>query len=493
MILHGVVDQALGAFLCFRGFAKFGDLADASSPNASFQRDSKKDHVKEIAKFLNGTDGLFFPEVVLGTTWERLEIAKGKEINQLLRQTDQKQVRRYTGKNSAIVISKPAPKGSTIRRFALSLNQTLVSRTPFSIIDGNHRLLAAKEYEKSSVVHQCGVSFCVVIFQDAEALEKNSALMFHNINYRAVPIEEEKNLELILDTHNNRNEYLFPGPFLQESESFGLPYYYARVLTESYDKEFYPALDSAISKKRRTFFLRLLEWIGANRTIDEKLCRLILRRLERVDEAIFQIPEQNRSVELCLAMTYVIVTQSKADEFVSWVLSNELAKECEVAAESLVSMFEAVHKKGPYKVFVAMPYVSHAHVNEYNKLFKEVFSDLKDEKNRSYELIPIMRFRGSSQRIDRRLIDQINACDIFIADITGANDNVIFEVGFAEGAGKPIFLIRADNDEEKGNKVPFDMDKLQYIPYSSTGYYNSIKTILRNHLPIIASEISSAR
>lgn len=33
------------------------------------------------------------------------------------------------------------------------------------------------------------------------------------------------------------------------------------------------------------------------------------------------------------------------------------------------------------------------------------------------------------------------------------------------------------------------MDKLQYIPYSATGYYNSIKSIVRNHLPEIVKKL----
>ena len=118
-----------------------------------------------------------------------------------------------------------------------------------------------------------------------------------------------------------------------------------------------------------------------------------------------------------------------------------------------------------------------------------------------YKLIPIMRFRGAAQRIDQRLIKCIKECDIFIADITGNNENVIFEVGLAEGAGKRILLIREDNDTitdkcfikkddciKNNMHPPFDMDKLQYIPYSATGYYNDIKRIVKNNLPVIVNE-----
>lgn len=111
-----------------------------------------------------------------------------------------------------------------------------------------------------------------------------------------------------------------------------------------------------------------------------------------------------------------------------------------------------------------------------------------------------MRFRGASQRIDKRLIERIKECDIFIGDLTTCNDNVIFEIGLAEGNGKKILLIKAEEDTtkmpfdmavrlDKGKIIPFDMDKLQYIPYSSSGYYNDIKSILRNNIPVIVEQL----
>ena len=75
-----------------------------------------------------------------------------------------------------------------------------------------------------------------------------------------------------------------------------------------------------------------------------------------------------------------------------------------------------------------MPYISFKRVNEYNKLFKEVLSEISKKIGFGLELIPIMRFRGESQRIDNRLIECIKKCDIFVGDLTTVNDNVIFEV-----------------------------------------------------------------
>lgn len=109
-----------------------------------------------------------------------------------------------------------------------------------------------------------------------------------------------------------------------------------------------------------------------------------------------------------------------------------------------------------------------------------------------------MRFKSNSQRIDSRLIKCIKECDIFIADLTTCNDNVIFEIGLAEGNNKPILLIKAESDTTQvpfdeaelklKEQVPFDMDKLQWIPYSSSGYYTDIKNIMKNNIPVILKE-----
>lgn len=55
-----------------------------------------------------------------------------------------------------------------------------------------------------------------------------------------------------------------------------------------------------------------------------------------------------------------------------------------------------------------------------------------------------------------------------VADITGANPNVLIEVGYAMGAGKPVVLIRRQGDD---SKVPFDLQpfvRLEYVVVTTT-------------------------
>lgn len=52
---------------------------------------------------------------------------------------------------------------------------------------------------------------------------------------------------------------------------------------------------------------------------------------------------------------------------------------------------------------------------------------------------------------------------VIVADCTGRNPNVFYEIGLAHAIGKPVVLITANGDD-----VPFDLRHLRYIQYDFT-------------------------
>ncbi|WP_342089446.1 P-loop ATPase, Sll1717 family [Dyadobacter sp. OTU695] len=59
-------------------------------------------------------------------------------------------------------------------------------------------------------------------------------------------------------------------------------------------------------------------------------------------------------------------------------------------------------------------------------------------------LATITTWRGlriSGRIIIKEILDQIDKSDFFCADLTGMNDNVLFEIGYAIGRAKPIWLV----------------------------------------------------
>ncbi|MCX7353093.1 MAG: hypothetical protein NTW22_07530, partial [Proteobacteria bacterium] len=67
----------------------------------------------------------------------------------------------------------------------------------------------------------------------------------------------------------------------------------------------------------------------------------------------------------------------------------------------------------------------------------------------------IMQYEGKTRDIIVNMINEINQCSIFVADITGGNPNVGYELGIARGLKKPIIIVRQAGDDKK---VPFDYE-----------------------------------
>src|SRR4051812_10120416 len=58
----------------------------------------------------------------------------------------------------------------------------------------------------------------------------------------------------------------------------------------------------------------------------------------------------------------------------------------------------------------------------------------------------------SPGRISKQIIEEIVRCDVMIADVTGNNANVFYEIGLRQALLKPYVLMA-----EKGHRLPFDL------------------------------------
>ena len=67
-------------------------------------------------------------------------------------------------------------------------------------------------------------------------------------------------------------------------------------------------------------------------------------------------------------------------------------------------------------------------------------------------------------KITEEIYNQVDRADILIADVTGLNPNVFYEIGFAHGLGKNVIFIKHAEDK---NGFPFDTHDFQHISYSN--------------------------
>jgi len=108
----------------------------------------------------------------------------------------------------------------------------------------------------------------------------------------------------------------------------------------------------------------------------------------------------------------------------------------------------------PKRVFVVMPFAA-----EFDDVYilgiREVAERLEFTVDRADDI-------EHNENILDVVQQQIRDCDAIIADITGKNANVFYEVGYAHSAGTPTVLAC-----RQGEDVPFDLRAINYISYSS--------------------------
>lgn len=499
MILRGIIDSSLNGQLCFRGFAPIKELERISKADYSYQRNPMER--EDIIDFLEKQTYLFFPEIILSYKFQH-DFSKPKgetppiraiQLNQNYKSNIDKT--EFKLKKLDYKSQKDSRGTSEIRVIELIINDEDLEiaikeeREPFHRIDGNHRLRAA-EKSKASKVDQMVAPFCILLGEqflengkiqdnkETKVFDKSVKVFFHNINTKTIPLTSEQNLKVIIDDREQfSNEEL--------EETLGPHAILTRDLIEKVNPTYFTALSGIIDDNYRTFYNGIFSYLLEKKFKSKDLADRVFESLKSLE----QIYKKNTKLKKCDSLgilTALLYYHVKGDErkfnhCLHWIIDNQIYQIKEIGTKTLINVFDKLSEVRHISLFVAMPYWSHAKVNEYNKLFKECLKELQStlKVDVSLELIPIMRFKGESKRIDRRLLDSIDSCEVFVADITECNPNVLFEVAYAEGCNKPMILLKKEGDKAE---PPFDMDKLQWIPYDGDTYFTAIKGIVKNNL-----------
>jgi hypothetical protein len=519
MIIRGILDKSLSKQTCIRGFARIKELARVSKANPEYQRELLDRQQKVISNFLTEETYLFFPEVILSVKLKHDYTKKGAEkdaspltlieskkpfssnVDSLrIRPSEKKYTKTFdtSGRDEIKIVELEFEEGELQRLIEAKLH-------PFHRIDGNHRLSAAEQI-KGDRIDTMDIPFCIVLFEETttdkfnpltnrnepvtdKSYEKFERVVFFNINSKSEPLTLEQNLKGILGEPKYFDDVEIKKIFRNEGTNVGLN---ARKLGSRINIDDFGSIKHILKDNKWALSLNLFKLhsklkLPADDTNIDKVYSALqsVNVLYSEEESI----SNNKSVEILRAFLFYKAFHDKRTFcfFSKWIISNHLFNAEETKAESIIKIFDKINSNQVIKVFVAMPYYSDLKVTEYNKLFDEAIKDIqnKAKSDVSIKLIPIMRFKGKSERIDTRILNKIKECDIFIADHTKCNENVSFEIAYAEGRGKYIIIIKNNKDT---TKPPFDMDKLQYIPFADDAYYNSIKSITVNHVTEILKE-----
>lgn len=100
----------------------------------------------------------------------------------------------------------------------------------------------------------------------------------------------------------------------------------------------------------------------------------------------------------------------------------------------------------------------------FSEPFNSIYNDhvIKVVSNEGFTIERADEIFGT-QPIIEDIWEAINSASLIIADVTGKNPNVMYEVGMAHTVGKPVIIITQDI-----NDVPFDLKHYRCIIYEYT-------------------------
>lgn len=122
--------------------------------------------------------------------------------------------------------------------------------------------------------------------------------------------------------------------------------------------------------------------------------------------------------------------------------------------------------------FVLMPF-SKPYTNIYNRYIKPVITSHNWECRRADEIY-------EPREIIDLIQEQILRADVVVAEVTGRNPNVFYELGYAHAVAKNTILLTQSIDD-----VPFDLRHRQLVHYSptSTGYKRLVNSLSQYFKP----------
>ncbi len=496
MNFRGIIDTSLGGYLTFRGFAKLGDIEKLSEPDSAYQRDLIQTHAQEINDFLTSGKNLFFPEVILGCKLaDDYELEK---LGQFYTSAQNPSSSKYDFNKMKIELqtSIEFQSGEELRSKGyfravilnfLTKHRTLAqSQKPFKRIDGNHRISAGNTNNEN--IKNLNVPFCIVFFRNQEEEDKYSRIIFHNINYKSIPLEMEDSLRLILD-----NSELFPDEELKTSSSFGWEYYFSRKIQQSTINTHFTNIKDIFNGQFRTIFLKLFKTL-----IDKGLLEQNEQAINTVNRVLTDINsiysndnlKNSRSGALFSTFVYYKLSDEKQLEgFTNWVLKNHIYTLTDIEPQAIIDIYDKIAKSKIKNIFVAMAF-SEANCNNVWDAISTVYDELIRQDGLQLDMTKIDSAKYIPNRVDKGLDvskdiifaikDGIANSQLVIVDLSYQKQNVYYEMGLAEALQKPLILLHDETISE--DKIHFDVNTQSRMQYNSSNlpeFKTKLKALLK--------------
>ena len=131
----------------------------------------------------------------------------------------------------------------------------------------------------------------------------------------------------------------------------------------------------------------------------------------------------------------------------------------------------------PKQVFVAMPFNKSC-----DQMYYQVWAPICNE----FDYVACRADQPNEKHVNEPIINRIKRLvvesSILFADISGANPNVLYEVGIAHTIGRRVILF-CDSQQTQARDLPFDIRSYEHIFYEF-GHFEEIKEKLRREFMI---------
>lgn len=463
----GQLGRSFGNFLTLRGIAKMGNLDGISKPDPAYQRALNTDHRRAMINFLKKGEYTFYPELILSLTLDRRggpQENSGsiqEKINQIYENSSQKTQTisidrvKLQSRTYAVKSQSDTRMPELFTRGILEIDQGLGKI--LNRIDGNHRLSVTEEANKKEEP----VPFCIIFLRNHEEAEKFNRVLFNNINYKSLPLTPEENLRLIFEKKEN-GKYIFPDHELEDPVWFGKEYIRARNWYSNLNLSNLDTIVSILKEGKkdiwtRTMLFKFSETLN-NKVPDTGPKKALqatdsdLRKALQATEECYRRypplkPDKKPSYHLIIVHLHYYF-EEKLPIFFKWVKDNHIYELKKVDAEGLINLFDKVVEAKRRTIFLAMPFDKKADQN------KDAVENAVDRINEIYKLdlkLKLIRIdatkTGYSFAITDEILNNIEEGGYLIADITLANPNVYYELGYqmglntGKGLGQNNFLV----------------------------------------------------
>lgn len=501
--LEGIIYKAFDNFIALRGYAEIADLASISEKSNSYQRVANEEHKKEIIKFLDNGKYTFFPDIILACRAQNYsdfltKIGSDDDV-------DFNDASFVEGLN---VMHEYLPvKGHRARHASLNIE----GGKKLYRIDGNHRLepfdeplewwfdtleipqeiidetdtvkkqgwleYNAKKFKKS--VGAKIVPYTIIFTNETNA-DDFEAGIFHNINFRHLPLKEEASLRIITERDTFNIELL------------GKEYKLACDLIDRAKKGFFRGISLLTPFPNeekcifRTSCLRIAQLICDKKDWDAKLEDSdFINSIEETIQSMRPVykrwgdAKQGSTALLAALVYYGLKDPAKQHFFIQWAEKNGINgisqdNVSRSTALSFVEMFDKVYQTKKSEVFISMQFNDPQSELIYEKIVRAIETYNK-QSSRDIQIRPLRidkYIKGETYTITDEILSAIESSSLVIADLSSGNKNVYHEIGYAMALAKVkdiapsvLLLLKENTNQIKEGE---DIDK--FVGFNIRGF-----------------------